>query len=220
MEVRCSGWDWFAIESVSSRMVAAKHYLRFDKKPIETILLFLKKWFFKAHPNTKLFITNGGRLSVQEAIWHGVSMLGIPLHSDQQQNILKVARYGMGERLDVNNITTESFVEQVRTIIESPRWIWGLFRGVIVSPIKKCNFQICWTDQDQIEIISKSTITSSWPSCILDWKCNFQSRNKAFIADKLWIELFPDLYAWCCWIRFVHLFGIFICDETTHSFWQ
>ncbi|XP_037028689.1 UDP-glucosyltransferase 2-like [Bradysia coprophila] len=75
-----------------------------------------------AHPNTKLFITHGGRLSVQEAIWHGVCMLGVPFRLDHQQNMVKVTQHGIGEYLDVRNITTELLVDTIRTIIESNRY--------------------------------------------------------------------------------------------------
>lgn len=36
-----------------------------------------------AHKNTKLFITHAGLLSIQEAIYHGIPMLGVPIFADQ-----------------------------------------------------------------------------------------------------------------------------------------
>lgn len=75
----------------------------------------------EAHPNTKLFITLGGRLSVQESIWHGIPMLGIPFSLDQKQNMVKVAQYGIGEYLNLSNITTELLVKTIRYIVETPR---------------------------------------------------------------------------------------------------
>lgn len=48
-------------------------------------------------------------------------MLGIPFYLDQHQNMAKVATYGIGEYMNLNNITTDSLVHTIKTIIESPR---------------------------------------------------------------------------------------------------
>ena len=42
-----------------------------------------------AHPNLKVFVTHGGLLSLQEAIYHKTPLVGVPLGNDQVANILQ-----------------------------------------------------------------------------------------------------------------------------------
>ena len=38
-----------------------------------------------AHPNLKVFVTHGGLLSTQEALFHKVPLVGVPILNDQSQ---------------------------------------------------------------------------------------------------------------------------------------
>lgn len=49
------------------------------------------------HPQTKLFVAHGGTNGVQEAIYHGVPVLGIPLFFDQYDNLLRLQERGAGK---------------------------------------------------------------------------------------------------------------------------
>ncbi|XP_059470049.1 UDP-glycosyltransferase UGT5-like [Neocloeon triangulifer] len=57
-----------------------------------------------AHPNVKLFITHGGLLGAQEAMYHGIPLIGIPVFGDQHLNVKRAEQSGYGLKLDLNDI--------------------------------------------------------------------------------------------------------------------
>ncbi|GLH07894.1 UDP-glucuronosyltransferase [Gryllus bimaculatus] len=64
----------------------------------------LAKWLpqqdILAHPKLRLFITHGGLMSTQEAVYHGVPVVGIPIFGDQQLNMNRAAAAGIGVALN------------------------------------------------------------------------------------------------------------------------
>ncbi|XP_014261181.1 uncharacterized protein LOC106673546 [Cimex lectularius] len=70
------------------------------------------KWFpqgdILAHKNTKLFITQGGILSLFEAVCHAVPLIVVPVLGDQPKNSDVVVAGGFGIRLNFNNLTETS----------------------------------------------------------------------------------------------------------------
>jgi glucuronosyltransferase len=52
-----------------------------------------------AHPNLKVFVTHGGLLSLQEALYHQTPLVGIPLGNDQKPNMLRAEKKGYGKTL-------------------------------------------------------------------------------------------------------------------------
>ncbi|XP_028322352.1 UDP-glucuronosyltransferase 2C1-like isoform X1 [Gouania willdenowi] len=68
------------------------------------------------HPQTKVFVAHGGTNGVQEAIYHGVPVLGIPLFFDQFDNLLRLQERGAGKILplvDVNSHTIEQGLKEL-----------------------------------------------------------------------------------------------------------
>lgn len=68
-----------------------------------------------------MFITQGGQLSVQEAIYNGVPMIGIPFFMEQHQNIRKVVKHGIGIKLVQENITAMNLLRGVIDITTTKR---------------------------------------------------------------------------------------------------
>lgn len=61
------------------------------------------------HPQTKVFVAHGGTNGVQEAIYYGVPVLGIPLFFDQYDNLLRLQERGAGKIIQLADVNGHSF---------------------------------------------------------------------------------------------------------------
>lgn len=106
-------------------MDATKRYPRYEK----TINFFQNNKITEkkfricvAHPNIKLFITHGGALGLNEAVYEGVPLIGIPFYGDQKMNIKTIQAAGAGELLWYDDITTEHVLEKIKTVISNKKY--------------------------------------------------------------------------------------------------
>jgi UDP:flavonoid glycosyltransferase YjiC (YdhE family) len=74
-----------------------------------------------AHPNIHLFITHAGMLSTQEAIYHGVPVVGIPFIADQFVNIVKLVTHGLGVELVYDTLSKQTILDAVHTVLGNHR---------------------------------------------------------------------------------------------------
>lgn len=85
----------------------------------------ISKWFpqqdLLGHKNIKLFITQAGLQSIEEAIANGVPLLAIPFFGDQFNNAERIAALGIGQCLDFGTLTKESFKSAIVETIENRR---------------------------------------------------------------------------------------------------
>ncbi|KAF2886449.1 hypothetical protein ILUMI_19724 [Ignelater luminosus] len=72
------------------------------------------------HPNLKLFISHVGTLSTQEAIYHGIPILGMPIFSDQKVNIAKMEHRMLAIYVDIKNISFEIMYEKLIEMLNNP----------------------------------------------------------------------------------------------------
>ncbi|CAH1389498.1 unnamed protein product [Nezara viridula] len=86
----------------------------------------LSKWFpqqdILAHKNCILFITHGGLLSLAEATYHGLPLVGIPILADQAKNLAFVESQGFGRMLGLNNVTKETVSWTVQEVLSNSRY--------------------------------------------------------------------------------------------------
>ncbi|XP_059470472.1 UDP-glycosyltransferase UGT5-like [Neocloeon triangulifer] len=70
-----------------------------------------------AHPNVKVFITHGGLLGAQEAMYNAVPLISIPVACDQYLNAKRAELGGYGLQLHLRNITKESVKWAIKTAL-------------------------------------------------------------------------------------------------------
>lgn len=73
------------------------------------------------HPKARLFITHGGLLSNQEAVYHKVPLIALPILWDQPLNAQKIHNDGYGIRIDWGNLSEEVLFAAVMDIISNPK---------------------------------------------------------------------------------------------------
>ncbi|XP_050315571.1 UDP-glycosyltransferase UGT4-like [Anthonomus grandis grandis] len=82
---------------------------------------YTSKWFPQqdvlGHPKVKLFITQGGMQSIDEALSRKVPMLVIPFIADQKTNSEKCVKLGIAESIDFNNFTPEELTTKIQKLI-------------------------------------------------------------------------------------------------------
>ena len=98
----------------------------YDSTKIKVIPKNIKfmKWLpqndLLGHPNIRLFITHCGNAGQHESLYHGVPMLGIPIHSDQAHNAVRLIRYKYGLVINIENATENSIANQVSELLNNP----------------------------------------------------------------------------------------------------
>ena len=88
----------------------------------QTQFIFKKKILFlqQGHPDCKAFITHGGLNSLQEAIYHAVPVIGMPISTDQSLNVLRAVREGYALKIEWTEVTEEILFNAIQNLIDNP----------------------------------------------------------------------------------------------------
>lgn len=70
--------------------------------------------------NVKAFVTHGGLMSTQEAVYYGVPMIIVPLFSDQYFNAETYVEKNIAVKIVLSDISEESFTHAVHEILKNP----------------------------------------------------------------------------------------------------
>ncbi|XP_047989492.1 UDP-glycosyltransferase UGT5-like [Leguminivora glycinivorella] len=103
-----------------------------DELPGKTENIRISKWFPQSdllkHPKIKLFITQGGQQSTDEAIDAGVPVLGIPMMMDQFYNTQKYEDYKIGKRIFLSDLTEETLMNAITAILDDKSYRENVMR--------------------------------------------------------------------------------------------
>ena len=75
----------------------------------------------------KVFITQGGLQSTDEAITAGVPLIGVPMLGDQWFNVEQYIRFNIGIKLSIQTITEDSLKNAIETVVKNERLVKKAF---------------------------------------------------------------------------------------------
>ncbi|KAG8238387.1 UDP-glycosyltransferase, partial [Ladona fulva] len=147
------------------------------KTPIDNLPsnLLIRKWLpqedILGHPKLLLFITHGGALSTQEAIHHGIPMVGMPFFADQHTNVRRMVELKVSREVSILTATKESFMKTILSVINDPSYrqnmqrLSKLFRDQPQTPRERAVF---WTEfllrhgEGRIESLRSPGLDLTW----------------------------------------------------------
>ncbi|XP_047437666.1 UDP-glucuronosyltransferase 2C1-like [Mugil cephalus] len=101
------------------------------------------------HPKIKLFVAHGGTNGVQEAIYHGVPVVGIPVFFDQYDNLLRLKDRGGAEILTLATLDKDdNFLKALQEVLNEPSYrmnmqrLSRLHRDQPITPMERALFWI------------------------------------------------------------------------------
>lgn len=131
------------------------------------------------HPKTRAFVAHGGTNGVQEAIYHGVPILGLPLMFDQKDNLSRMKARGVAKVLDLATLNRDTFLEALTEVLVEPSysknmqklsrlhrdkpmkpldeaifWIEYVMRHKGASHLRTQSFRMSWIQYNSIDVIA------------------------------------------------------------------
>uniref|UniRef100_A0A3B1J8U0 UDP-glucuronosyltransferase n=1 Tax=Astyanax mexicanus TaxID=7994 RepID=A0A3B1J8U0_ASTMX len=74
------------------------------------------------HPKIRAFVAHGGTNGLQEALFHGVPVIGLPLFFDQYDNVLRLRDRGGAKLLSLGTLNRNVFLESLQDVLYNPAY--------------------------------------------------------------------------------------------------
>ncbi|XP_060942406.1 UDP-glucuronosyltransferase 2C1-like [Limanda limanda] len=100
------------------------------------------------HPQTKVFVAHGGTNGVQEAIYNGVPVVGIPLFFDQFDNLVRLKERGASKIIELGELNGQSFEQVLQEVLlqdsyrQNMQRLSSLHRDQAIAPMDQAIFWV------------------------------------------------------------------------------
>ncbi|KAM9367074.1 UDP-glucuronosyltransferase 2A2-like [Symphorus nematophorus] len=102
------------------------------------------------HPKIKLFVAHGGTNGVQEALYHGVPVVGLPLFFDQYDNLLRLKVRGGAKILSISTVDkNDNFLGAIQEVLNEPSYRMNMQRLSRLhrdQPVKPLDSALFWIE--------------------------------------------------------------------------
>ncbi|VVC87817.1 unnamed protein product [Leptidea sinapis] len=144
-----------------------------DELPGKPPNIKISKWFPQSdllqHPNIKLFITQGGLQSLEEAINAAVPLIGIPLYADQWYNVEKIVYRKIGLQLEFPELQEEHLKRAIETVLNDTSYrrnVLKLRKIMSDQPQNSLDRAVWWIEhvgrQDGAKYLRAPAANMSW----------------------------------------------------------
>ncbi|XP_035390956.1 UDP-glucuronosyltransferase 2C1-like [Electrophorus electricus] len=101
------------------------------------------------HPKTRAFVAHGGTNGIQEAIYHGVPIIGLGLIWDQPDNLAKMRVKGVAKTIDFATLDKDSFLLAIKEVLYEPSYRENMQRLSKLhkdTPVKPLDNAVFWIE--------------------------------------------------------------------------
>ncbi|XP_028433603.1 UDP-glucuronosyltransferase 2B13-like [Perca flavescens] len=150
------------------------------------------------HPKTRVFVAHGGTNGLQEAIYHGVPIVGFPLMFDQDDNLFRMRVRGVAKVLEIGTLNKDNFLEALKAVLYEPFyrenmqqlsrlhrdqpmkpldramfWIEFVMRHKGAAHLRSNSYKMSWIQYHSIDVIALLLVSVMMMSliCVLTVKC-------------------------------------------------
>ncbi|KAL6473162.1 hypothetical protein MHYP_G00193500 [Metynnis hypsauchen] len=101
------------------------------------------------HSKIKAFVAHGGTNGVQEAIYHGVPVLGIPVVFDQLDNLVRIQTRGAAKILELSQLNGQTFEQLLLEVLNDDSYRTNMQRLSTLhrdQPMKPLDLAVFWLE--------------------------------------------------------------------------